>query len=269
MLVLSTYVYCVCFVFVFVCLFNAIEKLTLNPLYHSLIVTSSYRVCDFKNSISSFVRRSLLPKHPIFLERKQKQQHAKLVGIFIVSLFLFFVYALLFFHSFPYFLFAFVLTFAHSLITSYLQSKVQLLNFLESIKSLFCIECLSYCTNLVVRVFAKLQWHGVCYIATHTYTLQTLHTSQYLVRSKEKWLFIGILGNCGTDMAFMPWIRARHTKPKSNKQANVRRNRCTNSQNKFPPCSSLTFHSMRVCARVCLFCSSNNHDVNNVHRYAF
>lgn len=52
-------------------------KLTLNPLYHSLIVTSSYRVCDFKNSISSFVRRSLLPKHPIFCRKKVKQKYGR------------------------------------------------------------------------------------------------------------------------------------------------------------------------------------------------
>lgn len=41
--------------------------LTLNPLYHSLIVLSSYLVWVFKNSISSLDNLSLLPKQPIFL----------------------------------------------------------------------------------------------------------------------------------------------------------------------------------------------------------
>lgn len=42
-----------------------LTKLTLNPLYHSLIVDSSYRVCDLRKSMSSFERRSLLPKQPM------------------------------------------------------------------------------------------------------------------------------------------------------------------------------------------------------------
>lgn len=45
---------------------------TLNPLYHSFIVTSSYRVCVFKNSMSSFDRRSLLPKQPISAKKNKK-----------------------------------------------------------------------------------------------------------------------------------------------------------------------------------------------------
>lgn len=39
--------------------------LTLKPLYHSLIVASSYLVCDFKKSISSLDSLSLLPKQPM------------------------------------------------------------------------------------------------------------------------------------------------------------------------------------------------------------
>lgn len=39
--------------------------LTLKPLYHSLMVASSYLVCDFKKSMSSLDNLSLLPKQPI------------------------------------------------------------------------------------------------------------------------------------------------------------------------------------------------------------
>lgn len=46
-------------------LLNSTIYLTLNPLYHSLIVLSSYRVCVFKKSMSSLDNLSLLPKHPM------------------------------------------------------------------------------------------------------------------------------------------------------------------------------------------------------------
>lgn len=39
--------------------------LTLNPLYHSFIVASSYLVCDLRKSMSSLLSLSLLPKQPI------------------------------------------------------------------------------------------------------------------------------------------------------------------------------------------------------------
>lgn len=48
--------------------FTHVFTLTLNPLYHSFIVLSSYRVCDFRKSISSLDNRSLLPKHPILFQ---------------------------------------------------------------------------------------------------------------------------------------------------------------------------------------------------------
>lgn len=37
----------------------------MKPLYHSLMVASSYLVCDFKKSMSSLDSLSLLPKQPI------------------------------------------------------------------------------------------------------------------------------------------------------------------------------------------------------------
>lgn len=39
--------------------------LTRKPLYHSLMVASSYRVCDLRNSKSSFVSFCLLPRQPM------------------------------------------------------------------------------------------------------------------------------------------------------------------------------------------------------------
>lgn len=46
------------------------KMLTLNPLYHSLIVASSYLVWDFKKSKSSLANLSLLVKQPILNNKK-------------------------------------------------------------------------------------------------------------------------------------------------------------------------------------------------------
>lgn len=46
-------------------IFYLYDVLTLKPLYHSLMVASSYLVCDFKKSMSSLDSLSLLPKQPM------------------------------------------------------------------------------------------------------------------------------------------------------------------------------------------------------------
>jgi hypothetical protein len=48
------------------------HALTLKPLYHSLMVASSYLVCDFKKSMSSLDSLSLLPKQPMSATQKKK-----------------------------------------------------------------------------------------------------------------------------------------------------------------------------------------------------
>lgn len=45
------------------------RSFTLNPLYHSLIVVSSYDVCVLRKSMSSFVSLSLLTKQPMLITR--------------------------------------------------------------------------------------------------------------------------------------------------------------------------------------------------------